>query len=65
MPTIDKGLEPFECALREIGTGAHFYNIDPSAAHVAGVVQKAHNLRFNIFGIKGETNSSSNTLGFW
>lgn len=53
-PDIEKGLAPFEQALRDIGASAYLYNADPGVAHSTGSIEKARNLLLDILGLKKE-----------
>lgn len=59
-PEIEKGLEPFETALRKIGASAHFYNADPVKANESGSVKEANGLLLDILSFKREPGEVGN-----
>lgn len=58
---IEDSLEPFEKALRQIGSAAHFYKVDPGRAVSTGKIDQANNLMSDIFGYtKEDTDDPAN-----
>lgn len=57
-PDIEKGLAPFEQALRDIGASAYLYNADPGEAHSSGSIDKEYNLLYDILGFKKESSKA-------